>query len=167
MYIPSREIDKTIFYQGDVIKNFPFFVLSELEEKVAAIKEAGEGTIEIKSKLVDVMILSQTCDIQRRDQVIVAPIASMASGVESGELKANILDNIRGRKINFLFYLPESPDLIPESYCNLQLIYYVSPALLNSFADNKAVTLSDWGRHHLSWALSNYFGRPIISKVRD
>ncbi len=164
MYIPSHELDRGKFYQGDVVKDFPFFVLSNLEDQLSILTNTREGTLEIKSKLIDVMILSQTCDIQRRDQIIIAPIVPMQPSIDNGDLGVNILNNIKNRKINYLFYLPESPGIIPDSYCNFQLIYYVSPLLLNNFINNKITSLSDWGRHHLSWSLSNYFGRPILSK---
>lgn len=164
MYANSDSLNLSVLYQGDIVKKFPFFVMSGVESELDLLEEGTEREVLVKAILSDVIILSQSCDIQRRQYVIVAPILKVKDLEGNETLKHDEIAAIRNRKINYWFYLPELPGILDESVCNLQTIYYISRSLLENHRNSKCVSLSDWGRHHLGWALSNYFGRPIADK---
>lgn len=178
MYLDPEDLKYDILYQGDVLKNFPFFIfqnnLSGLKQSSASreifqLKEKeifkdGEAILVVKSKLSHIIILSQTCDIQDRTHVIVAPIYSIKNFEDEGILKDGKVGLIKERKINYWFYLPKLEGILEDSFADFQTIYYVPREMLESYKKNKILALSDWGRHHLGWALSNYFCRPIKDK---
>jgi len=146
MYLPSAMIDRTTFFQGDIVKNFPFLVVDQEGNQLSVKK--------------DIMLLSQTCDIQQRSQIIIAPIDPL-EWVESNETKRQ---TIRARRTNYWFYLPQMDTVIQDSVVDLQMISYIPKQLVSPHLSSKVLSLSDWGRHHLAWALSTYFGRPILNK---
>jgi hypothetical protein len=159
MYVQSKDLNQEVFYQGDLIKSFPFLILDK-EIKPSDLGEDGEGKIEIKAKLGLVMVLSQTCDVQRRENIIVCPVYRL----QDFSFKKDEVESIKKRKTGYWFYLPKLDGIIEESIADFQTIYYVSRGTLDVYKQNKISTLTDWGRHHLGYALSNYFGRPIESK---
>lgn len=177
MYIRPEDLNFDIMYQGDVLKNFPFFIfqndlrgLKQSDKKgVFELKEQetfenGEAVLAISSKLNYIIILSQTCDLQERENVIIAPVYSIKEYEDNGTLKGGKAGLIKKRKINYWFYLPEIEGVFEGSFADFQTMYYVPRKILENYKKNKILTLSDWGRHHLGWALSNYFGRPIEDK---
>lgn len=141
MYLPPSSIDKTVVLQGDIFNQYPFFIENSEDPNCS------------------VMAISQTCDAQRRESIILAPIFSFSYMREKG-LTEWKLNEVRGRKLNYWFYLPELSGVLGESLVDFQLIRYFSRETVEAYKTIKTVSLSDWGRHHLSWALSNFFGRP-------
>lgn len=66
------------------------------------------------------------------------------------------------------FYLPGKNGAIAESFVDFQKIHYFPKELLiGEYLEKRVVALSDWGRHLLGWALSDYFARPIEDKYRE
>ena len=84
MYVDLAALDATTTFQGDIITNFPFYLL----ENSAGLRKnrngqfsrvpnnsAGDvGLHAIESKKRNVMVLSQTCDVQRRTNIILCPV---------------------------------------------------------------------------------------------
>jgi len=159
MYVQTTELNYEIFYQGDLIKDFPFFIFDEHINLENVISKT-EAKIEINAKLNTIIILSQTCDIQRRKNAIICPVYKM----DEFSFNSDDTDSIKKRKTGYWFYLPPLDGVIEESIADFQTIYYVPRAVIDNYKKNKIVTMSDWGRHHLSWALNNYFGRPVENK---
>jgi hypothetical protein len=177
MYVRPEDLNFDIMYQGDVLKDFPFFIFQEdlrglkqsekkgfYEVKEKETFEDNEAILAVNSKLNHVIILSQTCDLQERENVIIAPIYSIREFEDNGVLTGGKSGLIKKRKINYWFYLPEVEGLLGSSFADFQTMHYVPKKMLENYKKNKILTLSDWGRHHLGWALSNYFGRPIEDK---
>lgn len=159
MYVRASELSHDIFYQGDLVKNFPFFIFDQ-EISPEVFGAGTETKLEVKAKLSLVMILSQTCDLQRRPNIIVCPVYRM----QDFSFNKSEIDAIKKRKTSYWFYLPQVDGILEESIADFQTIYYVPRTLLEQHKSNKVMTLTDWGRHHLGWALSYYFGRPIENK---
>lgn len=159
MYVQANDLNQDTFYQGDLVKDFPFLIFDK-EISLDNLAVTAEAKLEIKAKLNLAMILSQTCDVQNRKNVIVCPVYKM----QEFDFKKEEVNSIKKRKTGYWFYLPKLDGVIDESIADFQTIYYIPREVLDKYKRNKIVTLSDWGRHHLGWALSGYFGRPIESK---
>jgi hypothetical protein len=157
MYVQPNEIDRTIIYQGDLIKEFPFPVIYESSLPVVGNKQ---DKTEVALRLNMVMVLSQTCDAQRRENIIICPVFP----VQEISTKQSEIESVRKRKIQYWFYLPQFGSIIREAIADFQTIHYIPRKTLEGYKSNKILSLSDWGRHHLGWALSSYFGRPIVEK---
>src|SRR3989339_245369 len=169
MYANATDLNFDILFQGDILKNFPFFVFPEkfksLTENDLIIEASqktvgGEQPITITAKLTSVILLSQTCDIQQRENVIIAPVYTIQTFKESGILTENKIDQVKKRRYGYLFYLPKLDGVLDDSIAYLQTMHYLPKDFVLNYKNNKILTMSDWGRHHLAWALSNYFGRP-------
>ncbi|MBX9906390.1 hypothetical protein K2X96_00660 [Patescibacteria group bacterium] len=165
MYAEQGLLDPTTLYQGDLIEDFPFHDLDShssvvRNESGTLVEQATEdqnylALIETKKRTV--MILSQTCDIQRRTHVIVCPIFDLQE--YSRTISRDKVEALKKRTINYLFYLPAHGNF-QESFADLQQIHYVPLETMNSYKDKRVLSLSDLGRHHLSWSLASLFGRP-------
>jgi len=174
MYVSKDDLNFDIFYQGDVVKDFPFFIFdnfsfvektdNNLYKKSENTKLEEESLILAKAKIGNIIILSQTCDIQQRENVIIAPIYPIKPFEDNGILTNGQSGLIKKRRIAYWFYMPKLEGVIEDSLVDFQTIIYIPTKFLNDFKNNKILTMSDWGRHHLGWGLSNYFGRPIEDK---
>lgn len=169
MYADALSIDRTAFYQGDIISDFPFYIF----ENVLALRRTDAGHYEVGehattetemvfgvgAKVQNVMILSQTCDAQRRSNVILCPVYQLNEFTIDNTINVDRLRAIRERRINYWFYLPAF-DTLQESIADLQAMIYVPRETIERFLPSKTLALSDLGRHHLSWSLATFFGRP-------
>lgn len=181
MYVFPVDNSNAVFYQGDIIDNFPFFVVDsenfnvlETEPtskkykikklKSLPLEETTDHLIAIDARRQRVMILSQSCDIQQRGTIIFAPVFEISKAISEGRMTDNQASSLRNRKVDYWFYLPRQEGVIEESYIDFQIIHYVPKTLIIKNLQNRVLALSDWGRHHLGWALSDFFGRPIKSK---
>lgn len=178
MYVKNEDLDPETLYQGDILDNFPFIILQnpiflkstgksiyEIDSSSDKWFQNSEEILAVTAKLSRVIILSQTCDIQEREQVIIAPIHPITVMKDTGIFTDGKLGLIRKRKVGYWFYLPEYTGLLEESVVDFQTIYYLHRSIVQGFKKNRVVGLSDWGRHHLGWALGSYFGRPIENKA--
>ena len=179
------DINADIFFQGDIIDEFPFLVILEEFNLINHDKEdfykieksskleGSEGSnlvVATPLKMHKVIVLSQTCDIQNNNYVAIAPVYSLKEVKEDGRLEGSDMGLIRAHrgKMKDWFYLPGSEERsIEESFVDLQTIQYFPKKLLygeSGFLFRRSAALSDWGRHLLCWALSDFFGRPIEDK---
>ncbi len=168
MYEEVSNLNQTILLQGDIVVDFPFpffeesleFLKTDTEGKLASTTDipfstSSDEVIKAYAKQIKVMMISQTCDIQRRERISICPVLPISV------VPSKHLDNLRKRKINYWFYLPSLDGRIEESIADLQGIISLPRKLILGYLHNKRITLSHWGRHHLCWALQGYFGRPI------
>jgi hypothetical protein len=161
--------------QGDILKDFPFMSISEefltikqdesdknLFHKIENQSKEYIGAIPIKTSTV--IIVSHSCDIENKDYIYIAPVLSIPLALSNKIVKENQVDNIKLRKTNQFFYLPSLADEFEESIALLANMHYIPKLYLEKLSGNRIIGLSDWGRHHLGWALSNLFSRPILNK---
>lgn len=161
------------FFQGDILKNVPivrppnkiqiarqskednkekpeFLVLDE--EKVTDAYADGQELILAYGKREAAIVLSQTCDIQNREFIIISPLFLLSS--ISG---ARRQEEIRKQNIYYRFYLPKS-DFFEESYTDLTLLFSIRKDLIK--VEDRLISLTDYWRSHLTWVLGRYFCRP-------
>lgn len=172
MYVDQESIDRATLYQGDIISNFPFYLLDSgqpIKKNKAGRFELGEddkkdrALFAVEARKQNVMILSQTCDLQRRKNVMICPIYNLKEYIKDNAINKDTASSIRERKIYYMFYLPQYKEF-PESLADLQTIIYVPRTKVEECAQQTIVRLSDLGRHHLSWSLTAFFGRPAERK---
>jgi len=164
------------FYQGDILRHFPIVILPdqlEIARPITTTEDKGiiEAELRLESELPDafskgtelvlasahrrnVMIISNTCDIDNREFVAVVPIFSLVQ-VEGKHRR----DSIKGNKLNYRFYLPPVGDLV-ESYADFTIINSVRKDRLDIV--NRIASLTDFYRHHLADALHRFFCRPFL-----
>ena len=169
MYLDPQTIDKSILYQGDIIDNFPFYFLhsgQSIKQTRIGRFELGKYNSRSNKRLLaiptlnqSVMILSQTCDLQRRDNVIVCPINNLQENIDNKVIKAGTAKDLREKRLYYWFYLPAYMTLL-ESFADLQTMVYIPRAEIEKYKSKVSIRLSERGRHRLSWALASYFGRP-------
>lgn len=168
MYEEVSNLNQTRLLQGDIVVDFPFpffeesieFLKADTEGKLESTTDipfstSSDEVVKAYAKQMKVMMISQTCDIQRRERISICPVHPISV------VPSKHLDSLRKRKINYWFYLPNLDGRIEESIADLQGIISLPRKLVLSYLNNKRITLSHWGRHHLCWALQGYFGRPI------
>lgn len=170
MYASSETIDQNALYQGDIIADFPFLISQNSQlvqknqsgffEKTNGTEENEETLFVMAAKKQNIMILSQTCDIQRRENIIICPVFKLADLITAKAINTEQAKSLRARKIYYNFYLPELGNF-PESIADLQTMVYISREKLTGYINKRIISIDHLGRHHLAWALTNYFGRPI------
>jgi hypothetical protein len=170
MYADISSINGSILFQGDIIKDFPFYILENgqpMKKNSAGLFELDKDILKnksaflmFKSKKQNIMILSQTCDIQFRNNIIICPVFNLEEFISANVVNADTARSIRERKKNHWFYLPAYGQL-PESIADLQSMVYISQDIIGDYLSNRIASLSDLGRHHLAYSLSIFFGRPF------
>lgn len=173
----------TIVHQGDVIEGYFFTALDQEQPKIVETSSAGTEVKEPQEttffstdtcKLVTNfkkskgMVITQTCDTQRRDFIQVCPVYPISTLEQdlSREWAAdrirNHLGQLRNGKLGYNFYLPEitlDDCHMEESYVDLQLVTSVRNGGISNYP--RLIALSDMGRHWLSFAIMTYYGRPF------
>ena len=169
MYVDPSPATSSTLYQGDVIKDFPFYLFdsglpikkndSGYFEIDRSDQERDRSLLAIETKRQLVMILSQTCDIQRRTNIIICPVYNLEEFVADNTINADRARSLKKREIHYWFYLPSYNEL-PEALADLQTMMYIPKAIIEKYLSKRIATLNDLGRHHLAWSLATYFGRP-------
>lgn len=114
----------------------------------------GKEDIIVPAFLNPVMLLSQSCDAQRRERLAVSRISPIS------DLSPANAGNLRKNSINYLFHLPAIVGVLDESFVDFTRIQSVDRVAVDKFLGHRVAALTDYGRHKLSWALSQYFSRP-------
>jgi hypothetical protein len=163
-------ISQQEFYQGDIIGDYPFLNLGQAKPLVISGEgftdgggevDATTGKVSVGVDTRRVMIISQTCDAQRRENVIISPIYTLNEYIAASSPNADKLRTLRAGKIYYWFYLPAYQDIIEESFVDLQQVTYVPRAYVERYIEGRILSLSDLGRHRLSWSVAGFLGRPI------
>ncbi len=129
----------------------------------------GKIAVVANSFVSDAMVISQSCDIQRRDYVHLCPVHKLGNLITELSSKGfeqkridGVLDGLRKNTINYYFYLPPgSINEIPieESYVDLQFVGMAPLLTLGTYS--RTLSLTDLGRHRLTFKLTNLYSRPI------
>ena len=174
--------------QGDIIKEYPFCYFPRKNEYII-VEQSGSGLslnqlnsefhysndrgseeqLIVNSRLTNIMLLSQSCDMQSREIIIIAPVYTVEFFSENLAREGNTEEQIRGkiltlknikfeRQFGYYYYLPASDDFL-ESYVDFNFIQSIPRD--NISIDNRALSLSDHSRHWLAYKLNNFFGRPV------
>ena len=106
-----------------------------------------------------VLVLSQTCDIQNKDFIQVAPIYDADAGdVEA--LRA-------GNEMYSAFYLKSHPPNFPDSYADLELMQAIHKTYLKDITAERHFRLKDEQVRLLQRHITRYFGRPNSYDARS
>jgi hypothetical protein len=120
----------TEWYQGDIVSTFPFAATD--------LTDADDASVRLFEK--PALVISQTCDLQRRPFVQVCPIhdfehlkRELMAGGKSEQGSESVIASVRSRGVNYFFYLAENAELgIKEGYADLNFISTVARAQLQS-----------------------------------
>ena len=177
MYI-IRPADERL-HQGDIIRDMPVVLVpesglhivyeqhSEFYPRSATIHQASEVPDAFAEGLERVIanayksrviILSQTCDIEHRDLIAIAPLFPLSS-VTSADRRRGIMKY----KMNYRFYLPSYDNIIDDSYVDFVIINTVKRDLVP--IDKRILSLDEHGRSLLIHSLYQYFCRPVLPEM--
>ena len=100
-----------------------------------------------------VLVLSQTCDVQNKDFIQIAPIYPVDSEEELERLKAD--------RIYSAFWLkPHTPQIPQDSYADLERLQAVHKTYLRRIQPEHHFRLSPARTRLLQRTITRYFGRP-------
>jgi len=123
-----------------------------------------EELVAAKAFLVNVIILTQTCDLERRSYYQIAPV------YPETKQKASALEPLRENNINYNFFLPvKAPYITENSYADLSHSCAIPKAYFpkNSVASRIAARLTNHARTELQAQVANCFGRPFGFSAKD
>jgi hypothetical protein len=121
-----------------------------------------EEFVAAKAQLSTVAILTQTCDIERRNYYQIAPVRP-----ETQQAK---LEQLRSNELNYAFYLPAvAPYIEQNSYIELAHTGLMPKAYFprNAVRERLAARLTEVARTLLQEQLKHFFSRPFGFGVRD
>jgi len=156
----KKHIDTVL--RGEICKWFQSFPEGQLKD-VWTFGEKEEY-VAAKAFLVNVTILTQSCDIENRNYYQIAPI------YPETKQKQSALEHLRQNGLNYAFYLPAvAPYLEENSYVDLAHTCVVPKAFFprDSVRMRLAARLTDLARTSLQEQLAHYFGRPFGFSKRD
>jgi hypothetical protein len=161
---PSAQSKKHVddVLRGDICKWFESFPEGQLGD---AWKHGDrEEYVAAKAFRVNVIITTQSCDIENRNYYQIAPI------YPESKQKQSALENLRQNYINYAFYLPAFAPYIPEnSYAELAHTCAVPKAYFprDSVGLRLGARLTDYARAALQEKIAEYFGRPFGFSSKD
>ena len=150
--------DHNRFYQGDVLSNYDIVILpdkiAQSSDPGTDKSDSGSSLIYIKKLRTNIIIISQTCDIENREFVAVCPVFPITR-IKTTDKK----ESIRRNSVNYRFWLPAKTGFLNESYADFQIINTIK--IDNIVIESRLVSLTERYRAHLTNGLSRYFCRPI------
>lgn len=132
----------TILCQGDIISSLPFILFNEKGEEVI-IETPG-------------MMISNTCDAQRKSFVTFAPIFEIDNFIDDFNI-----GNLKSNEINSLFFIPDSS--FDKYIIDLTRLCSFPLSFINSAIQNRKIkklfTLNSYGYYYFLMKLSVLFMR--------
>lgn len=143
------------WFQGDILSDFPF---------IATDLSSRTSSTELFRK--QALIITQTCDLQRRHFIQLCPIHNfddlkkdLVDGGKSEKGAESFIDSIRNRTVNYYFYLKADAVLgIKEGYADLNFISTIPRTQLLTL--NRITSLATYPRQVLAYQSGNLFLRP-------
>lgn len=156
----AKYIDDVL--RGEICKWFQAFPEGQLADRWQYGKR--EEYAAAKAHLINVIILTQSCDLEQRNYYQIAPI------YPETEQKESALARLRQNDLNYTFFLPAFAPHIPEnSYADLAHTTLIPKAYFprDTVWDVLGARLTELARTALQEQLANYFGRPFGFGERD
>jgi hypothetical protein len=144
--------------QGDVFDDCPIALFE-------SIPVPGAATVEVKSQLRRVYVLTQTCDLAQGKvtNVVIATVLDASRLVASGVLKTSeVRGNIRAGRVHGWYFLPKSHSLgLPESIVDLRTLHTVRLEVLEQLcrAGKRIAHLESLYREHLAQHFASTYSR--------
>jgi hypothetical protein len=159
--------------QGDIFYNYPIFLPKVTPETIRAIQNNETPYTPVDVNLVDVIVLSQSCDLDNNniDTVILCPIWLLAdyealqvrtNKWKNAKERAKRKEDIRQGNSPALHMLSDDDSLgVPLRVIEFKRIYTTPKDVLTLFAktSGKRLRLLSPYREHLSQAFARYFMR--------
>lgn len=146
--------DPVNLYQGDILKDYDIIILPDriASSPIQPTDQTLSGTalLEVKRRTTNIMILSHSCDIARREFVAVCPVFPIIE---------NQRNDIKNGRTNYRFWLPAKPGVMEESYADLVIINTIKKD--NLLITDRIASLTDRYRSNFTHRISQYFCRPI------
>lgn len=119
----------------------------------------GRDTVLAQATKTTVAIVTQTCDIQRKETVTVA----LVMPIPTGSTDAKLAEMRRWDKHLSSFYLaPDTASGFEGGVVHFGMLYSMPSARLRDQADQLVVSLSHDARAQFQYKLSVFFGRPAV-----
>jgi hypothetical protein len=153
----GRRVDEALKYgaTGGTVK--------VLDSNQTGITWYGDGLGDFAMGVLDkrpVLVLSQTCDVQSKDFLQVAPIFPASEDVAA-------LDRLRGGMMYSAFWMQShAPEIPTESYADFELIQSVHKTYLRRIQQKQHFRLNADRTRKLQSAITRYFGRPNSYDVK-
>ena len=147
---------------SEICKWFEAFPEGQLKDSWQYGK--GEEFVAAKARRMKAIILTQSCDIGRRDYYQVAPI------YPETDQKETALPRLRENELNYTFFLPAyAPHLQESSYADLAHTTLIPKGFFpkDGVGDRLGARLTELARTKLQEQLAYYFGRPFGFGTRD
>ena len=131
---------------------------ADVAEKFSSAWQKTEELVLARASVSRIMIVSQSCDVEWRKHVQVAPVEQIAV------MQADTLEHLRDNDVGYWFYLPAWNGL-PESYADLSRTTAVHASYFR--ADALTHRLTSLARVELQKSLADLYGRPFGFNTRD
>jgi hypothetical protein len=141
-------------------KQFPKALLPKLPANVPDAWNFGAEVVIAKAVKTPAMIVTQTCDLDNRNQYQIAPVRKLA------ELGPGKQESLRKEEIGYFYYLPGNPPVMPDdSFADLNSMTTVHKS---HFRDAEVICrLTNQERAHFQSAVTDYLGSPFGYNTRD
>jgi len=136
--------------QNDILRVFG-------QDKLADAFAGGREAIVVGATLSTVVVISQSCDVQRQPFLTVAAVRPIRL-IENTQRREDVK---RIDRVLQYFALPAGPN-IEESFVDLTLLYSVPRELLISCLPNRLFSMTSSFRQSFQWAIMQFFGRPAV-----
>jgi hypothetical protein len=156
----NKHIDD--LFGGEICKWFESFPEGQLKDRWQYGKR--EEFVAAKARLMKAIILTQSCDITRRDYYQIAPI------YPETDQKETAIAHLRENELTYTFFLPAyAPHLQENSYVDLAHTTLIPKGFFpkDSVGDRLGARLTELARTRLQEQLAYYFGRPFGFGTRD
>ncbi|HED39440.1 MAG TPA: hypothetical protein ENJ13_03310 [Chromatiales bacterium] len=154
--------------QGDIFRNYPVFSPEVTIEHIEVIAAGGEPTADVKVDTVDVIVLSQSCDLINRkvETVILCPLWALEDiehdlGKNQKERNKRKEDIRQGKEPGWHMLSSDENVAQPISIVEFKRLYTTPKTVLSNFASaaGDRIRLMPPYREHLSQAFARYFMR--------
>lgn len=151
--LPAESLKRPV---GGLPRTFKAYIDGELQ----TAWERDDGELVMAAGYAQTcMILSQSCDLDHRKNVQIAPVSSLTDITND-----RTRNNVRAGDVGYFYYLPPNGDF-PESYADLNQITTIDPSYLR--IDQLRVRLSPRGLVDFMNLLSDYFAKPFGFNTHD
>jgi hypothetical protein len=133
---------------------------ADVDAKFSSAWQKQEELVLARASVGRIMIVSQSCDLDWRKRIQVAPVGEAEHDFSGDDLK-HLLDN----NIGYLFVLPGDPPHFSASYADLSRITGVDASYFRP--DALVKRLSSRGMMELQKSLSDFYGRPFGFNTED
>jgi len=163
--------------QGDIFRDFIIttipkdflvarggFLDENLEEGEATLKpsqsipdlfSSGIELIVTRATKSNVIVISQTCDIQNREFVIIAPVFPLSRIESDKRVRA-----VKEGKTFYRFFLPQKEGIIEEAFVELTILNSVRRDCLS--LERRILSLTHFYRGHFVYHLNRFLCRPFM-----